>query len=322
MYLNVVLIGSLWAASLLGAGQEKALLPSASGPEAQDTKPAPFEVAVGESLKLIIPRDEELIYQASLTVGFVDAAVGEVRQVCKVDPYRRSILLRSAAGPKKEQAKIEIEASGGYALYRLESKISARHLPQEWPSISYYYESTGTKRRRRQNRIGVRKGEPSSSSRRDTQTGAEEGARIWKKEKYRSIPENTIDMLSAVLLTRTLIQDDLEELRFPMVEKDRLWEVVLTRGEEKRMKIKAGTFDVIEVLLKPGPYPKENIETEKVEKFKGLFGIHGTIHLWCEKNSGVPVRIQGDIPAGPVTLGVDVTLKSFKGTPEGFKVIK
>ena len=40
--------------------------------------------------------------------------------------------------------------------------------------------------------------------------------------------------------------------------------------------------------------------------FEGVFGIHGTMHLWAERHTGIVVRIQGDLPLGPMTLAVDV----------------
>ncbi len=325
--MKTLLIGAL----LLSSGQNEtdtkgikhSPAPEKSAGAGAEAQPTPFQVPVGPKLFLEMPRDEKLSYRANISVAFVDSTVGEVVQVSKVEPYKRSVLLPTkGSGAAQEQATMEIVAKGGYALYELKTKISSRHLPQGWPAITYNYESTGSKRRRRQNLIGMRDGKPASSSRRDTSRGAPEGARIWKEPRYREIPENTIDMLSAVLMTRTLIRDGLDELRFPMVEKDRLWEVVLSRGEQKRMRTPAGEFDVIEVLLQPGPYPDEEFAEEKVRKFEGLFGIHGTIHLWVEKHTGVPVRIQGDIPAGPVTLGVDVLLKSYEGTPADFTPVK
>jgi hypothetical protein len=84
------------------------------------------------------------------------------------------------------------------------------------------------------------------------------------------------------------------------------------------METAAGTFDVVEIVLEPSAYPGEDLEEEKQEKFEGLFGIHGSIHLWADRTTGIPVRIQGDLPIGPITLGIDVGLKSYEGTPPGF----
>jgi hypothetical protein len=56
----------------------------------------------------------------------------------------------------------------------------------------------------------------------------------------------------------------------------------------------------------------------KSEKFKGLFGIHGSLSIWLEKETGVPVSIEGILPAGPLNVGINLRLKGFRGTPEGF----
>ena len=100
---------------------------------------------------------------------------------------------------------------------------------------------------------------------------------------------------------------------------DRVWLLELKRGKEQRMDTgKAGVFDVVEVVLEPRPYPGETIGKDKLEKFEGVFGIQGSIHLWVEKRTGVVVRIQGDLPLSVLTLGIDVVLDSYSGTPAGF----
>jgi hypothetical protein len=133
------------------------------------------------------------------------------------------------------------------------------------------------------------------------------------------VPEGTLDMLTAVFQARTLIREKKESLTFPLVDKDRIWKLCLRRGQERRMETTSGTyFDVVEVVLEPEPYPGETV-SEKAERFEGVFGINGTIHLWVEKHTGVAVRIQGDLPVGDViTLGIDVVLDSYSDTPEGF----
>ena len=133
--------------------------------------------------------------------------------------------------------------------------------------------------------------------------------------------EHTVDMIYSIILARTLIEDEIDTLSFPMIDKLQIWDVKLTRGQEKRMKLPAGTFDCVEIIIQPTPRPGENVDDKKKKKFRGLFGMRGNIHLWVDRKSGVPVRIQGDIPAGIVTLGVDVKLKSHAGTPSSFKAV-
>jgi hypothetical protein len=221
--------------------------------------------------------------------------------------------------PGGEMAAIKLFASGSYLWYSLESTLETRILPQDWPRVSYQSVSKSSQTRRREVLLGKKDGATTSSYRGDTKRGAPEGTRIWRPAKERTVPEGTLDMLTAVFQARTLIREKQETLTFPLIDKDRVWNLRLRRGEERRMETTAGTFfDVVEVVLEPEPYPGEAL-VEKAERFEGVFGINGTIHLWVEKKTGVAVRIQGDLPIGEViTLGIDVVLDSYSDTPEDF----
>ncbi len=126
-----------------------------------------------------------------------------------------------------------------------------------------------------------------------------------------------MDMLGAVYLSRTLLLSGEEEVVFPLLDRTTLWELTLRRGDRKVVEVPAGRFDAIEIILDPKHYPGEP-EKDK-EKFEGLFGIRGSIHLWVDVTTGVPVRIAGSIPAGPVDIDVDIFLEEFDGTPDLFK---
>ena len=54
-------------------------------------------------------------------------------------------------------------------------------------------------------------------------------------------------------------------------------------------------------------------------KFEGMFGIRGTLQIWVEAHTGVPVLIQGELPV-PVlgSLDVRVELQQAHGTPAEF----
>ena len=313
--------------ALLGAWQERA----ATIPD-DEQKPTDagtgLEFVLEDSKgqpQLYFPRDEALTFRVDVDIAFFDAALGEVTQTCKIEPYEPSVLLQGSNGDTEEKESesvaISIRAKGDYAFYSLDTTIESRHLPQAWPTIMYRQVSDGSSKRRRENMIGTRAGVPTSSYRKDTSRGAPEGTRIWKESESREVPPDTLDMLSAVFACRTLIREGKEEISFPMIEKNRLWKLTLRRGKEKRVRTGAGTFEAVEVLLIPEPWPDEEIEEENKAKFEGLFGMRGSIHMWVDKATGVTLRIQGDLPAGPFTLGVDVVLESYSGTPEGFAPI-
>ena len=307
---------------VLGAGASlhaEAMAQDASLEEASASAPMyRYEPGAGVPT-LLIPRTEKLVYRAYLDAGIVMAHVGSVEQTCSVAMQEPSVLAAEPVQASGETASIKLFASGSYLWYSLESTLETRILPQDWPRVSYQSVSKSSQTRRREVLLGKKDGTPTSSYRGDTKKGAPEGTRIWRPAKERGIPEGTLDMLTAVFQARTLIREKKETLTFPLIDKDRVWNLRLRRGEERRMETTSGTFfDVVEVVLEPEPFPGETVG-DKAERFEGVFGINGSIHLWVEKKTGVAVRIQGDLPVGDViTLGIDVVLDSYSDTPEGF----
>ena len=107
-----------------------------------------------------------------------------------------------------------------------------------------------------------------------------------------------------------------------MIDRRQLWRMRARRGEQKRIETPAGTFDAVEVKLEPLPWPgEERDEDGDRVKFKGLFGIEGTIHIWMDKRSGTPIRIEGEVPAGLVDIDLVLELVSYKGTPASFRKV-
>jgi len=271
----------------------------------------------GDTADLLIPRDEHLTYGVHVTVGPVGATVGNVYLDTGVEPFRESLVLLGGGGETdREVGRLAAKAEGSYLFYSMETNLDSRYLPQEWPSISHYYRQSGSENRRRETQLGVLGEKPQTVYRRDTKHGAPAGQRIWAAKTTRDVPAGTVDMLGAVYLVRTLVVEEHEELVFPLIDKMDLWEMHLSLGEEKRIEVPAGTFDAVEVILEPQTWPGE--PEREASKFRGLFGIRGTIQLWVERDTGVPVRIAGTIPAGPVSVECDIYLEASTGTPDAF----
>lgn len=303
------------------AGLQEASLQEASAPP-PPPKPFVFVPAEG-ALGVTVPRQERLVYRTYIDVAVLSAYVGDVTQTCTVEEQAAPLVVTrpTAAG---ESASIRLEAKGSYLGYELESTLETRILPQEWPRLLYQQLSDSHRGvRRREVMLGRKNGVAAASYRGDTSKGAPDGTRIWRKAEERAVPEGTLDMLTAVFMARALIASDAERLTFPLLDKTRVWKLTLRRGEERRTETGAGVFDVVEVVLEPEAYPGE-VMGDKTKQFEGVFGIHGTIHLWVEKKTGVAVRIQGDLPIsdGLITLGVDVVLDSYTGTPPEFAPVK
>lgn len=299
-----------------------ALALTPSGGAVQDAS-TDLVVARDDARALRVPRDEKLVFRVRVSIAFVDADVGKVTMRSSVEPYRASLLAAPAAPgagadePEREIGVLSTRAVGSYAWYSMDASIETRVLPQDWPRVTHRYTHDGSERRRRELQIGLRDDGWGASYRRDTDKNAPKGTRIWRDAKTRSVPTETLDLLSAVYLARELTRGE-QELSFPLLDKLTLWQMHLTRGRERRIETPAGTFDALEIRLDPAPYPGEEIDEEDVERFEGLFGLHGSIHLWVDRATGVPVRVQGELPAGPLDLEVDVSLESYSGTPEAF----
>jgi uncharacterized protein DUF3108 len=279
-----------------------------------------FETGAGQPA-IRFPRAEALRYKVYVGVAFLSTSAGNVTQTATVEE-QRPLLLLGQTDSAGETACVRLHANGGNFAYTVESTIESRILPQEWPRVLYTVRNEGTEKRRREIFLGRRDGAFTSSYRKDTSKGAPEGTRIWREAKFRTVPEGTLDMVSAVFMVRTLIRENREQISFPLLENDRVWLLTLRRGEQRNMETRAGTFAVEEVVMEPAVYPGETYGDDPLEKFEGLFGIHGEMHLWAEAHSGIVVRIQGDLPVGLLTLAVDVVLDSYSGTCSDFKSVK
>ncbi len=330
-----LLAPSLAAQSPAPAGQpavdEAAILEAAASRSGR----MPHQIDRGEGLlPLFVPWDEELVFDVDVAWGVIGAALGTVTMSAGVEEYRTSLLVANApveaSGTNGEEIPppmtcwMKAHAYGKHLLYTMDATLEARHQPQEWPRIVYHSTQKGSEERRRELLLGFKEEKAVSSYRRDTSTGAPRGTRIWRDPELRDIPAETLDMTSAVYLVRTFIMRGLERTEFPVIQKRKLWAITLELGEVLVHETPAGRFDAVEVILNAARHPDDLLDVDdedEGERFEGLFGLRGSIHLWVERHTGVPVRVQGEVPAGPLTLDVDISLSSFRGTPRAFQVV-
>ena len=276
---------------------------------------------------LYVPRGETLVYRVRVGVGGLDTAVGTVTMSSSVEPYQESVLLLQPAAegqPKRETAHMEIHAEGDYQLYSMDATIATHIHPVDWPRFVHKFEQRGSKQRRREVLLGIQDETLRARYARDTSRNAPKGTRIWKEPKERDLPVDALDMLSASYFARAMVREDRLYMSIPVADKLDLWEVRLKRGRRGTQETYAGVFDAVQVRLDPRPYPGEVQDEktqEKAETFEGLFGLHGSIELWAEARTGIPIRILGDLPVGPIDLTIDVVLKSFAGTPDAFRPV-
>jgi len=327
------------------------------GEVAPPLRRGPFVMNRGpERLAVRFPRDEELEYSVSIVLGVLGSpTVGKVTMASKVEPFTPSgaslegASLEGApdegAQPTLEQVLVTAVAEGSYAVYSVKEVIATRVLPQLFPRLEHTTTQTGSENRRRELLIGRRDDAPISSYRSDGHcksckerkhfvestwpwkdaahcSGCKRGEhRDWREPRTKEVPEGVLDMVSAVMLARTMVEQGRSEVQFTLLDREKLWDVELKRGRRGRRKVGAGEYDVVEVLLGARVGGAANSNDKKQGEFVGLFGMHGSISIWMHPESGVPVAITGLVPAGPVTLDVVVELIRARGAPESFRTV-
>ena len=238
----------------------------------------------------------------------------------------------------KRAGWVRANAKGGYLGYSLEHVIESRLLPQEWPKVIVRNVQSGSENRRHELMYGTRQGAPTVWYRRNQHcNGCErqehfiEGGltlsspqhckrckrgehRVWSAPALHPIPEGSVDMLSAIHLARTLVLSDQESVQVPLLDKARWWDLSLAKGELATIEVPAGDFLARAIKLTPKAPEGE----EREERFKGLFGIHGSLSVWLEERTGVPVQIEGLVPLGPLNLDISVELREAHGVSAAF----
>ena len=323
--------------------------PVPATPAAEPSKALYLKVERGPGLlPLYVPRGEELRFDVEIDVGISNLDVGDVELSSGVDPFRAGL---PGATPNPvagaERGWVRSVATGSYLGYRLEHELKTRLLPQAFPSLFHTDSQRGSENRNRELKIGLRENVRVAEFRSDGHCkgcankehfieskwlwGDAEHCkkckllehREWKDPLTRPVPEGTLDMLSAVYLARTLVRERIDSATFPVIDRQKVWEVTVTRDKTKKIETDAGTFECQQVKLSTRFLAEENEKEEpSSSQFQGLFGIQGTIQIWLEVHTGVPVLIQGELPIPlPLVdhLDVRVKLKSFKGTPPEFK---
>lgn len=303
----------------------------------------PLRIERGEGEQaLLVPRDEELRYEVRLDLGALGAPqVGEVTITSKVTSfYENGVLTLAPDEPESEQALVVARAVGEYALYKADQTVSTLMLPQAWPQLVHRNTQTGTENRQRELLIGVRDGVSTSQHRSDGHCrGCEDRGhfmkpnwvwqeeyhckkckrhehRMWRAPEKLDVPEHTLDMVSAMVAARSMVLEKKSTATFTLLDKEDLWIIDLSLGKRERRKVKAGTFEALEVKL-VARIP-EGVQ-RRASDFEGLFGLHGSLSIWMHAESGVPIDVRGTVPAGPLELDVSIELTKYRGTPVEFR---
>jgi hypothetical protein len=343
-------IAALLLAALLPIPQGMRPLPMAPARVASEPGAPPVRIERGEGqVPLVLPRDEELTFDVIIDVGILgDVDVGDVTLSTGLERTPRGLPSARDAERKVElfdRAWVKAIAKGGYAGYELTQTLTASHLQQEWPRILYMDMQRGSENRERELRLGDFDGALTAEYRSDRHcAGCKDKAhfvesvwawgdayhckkcklaehRTWRPTVRRPVPAGSIDMLSAVYVARAMVDLGISETSFPIVDKQKVWRVKIAKGPTRWKEVPAGMFECAQMMLSAGLEAGEPEPEGDPGKFQGLFGIQGTIRIWFDAKTGVPVLIQGQLPIPVPLVGdldISVQLKRFKGTPSAF----
>ena len=302
----------------------------------------PLVISRGEGrVPLVIPRKEELIFDVSLDLGVLGSPkVGEVAILSEVAPFH-TFSKPSEEAKNLERGSVTAIAVGQYAVYAVRDELSTLILPQDWPHLIYRKTQTGSESRKRELNVGLKDGVPTAAFRSDTHCDKCKSKehfvssklpwrsdyhckdckraehRRWREFRSKEVAPGALDMLSATMVARAMVaMPDLGPTEQILVlNKLETWKIVLSRGRTAAQTVRAGKFRA--VLVELDAQPQEGAD-EDDKNFSGLFGIHGTISMWFDAETGIPVLIAGSVPAGPLTLEVRIELRSYSGVPAGF----
>lgn len=318
-----------------------------SGPDNPNLVEGSFRIERGGQQSLWVPPGEALEFRVEVDLGVLgEATVGTVTMSSGVEPFVSGLPM---PGQKLDEdgelaAWLKIQAKGGHLGYELDHSITTRFLPQAWPSQVNSEVQSGSENRKREVKVGVKDGSWVSTYRSNGHckdckrrehyvkaslpwnddyhcSGCKRAEhRVWGTAREHPVPEQTIDILGAVYLARTLVRDDLEELNLPMLQKEDLWDIKVKRGKLADIRVGAGVFRCRQVRLEVTPADGQDVSKKE---FSGLFGIKGALQIWLHEGTGVPVLIEGDVPLGSLLdLHVSVRLAKSRGTPEAFKRVR
>lgn len=138
---------------------------------------------------------------------------------------------------------------------------------------------------------------------RDCGTAAHE---LWVTKKVHEVDEPYVDLLTSIYVARTAsFPEDGSPMIIPAVNDDHRWLVEVRQMQQKELTVSEGTYDAIELSLTPLAS-----DGDAKKRFKGLFGIHGTLRVWIDSVTRKPLLIQGTLPISVLDLKARIELIS------------
>ena len=128
---------------------------------------------------------------------------------------------------------------------------------------------------------------------------------FWEERHRHTLDRPTYDLLSVIYVSRGLdlaVGGPAEAVR--IVNDHDLWDVKIRATGRETVEVPGGTYQALKIEITPVPVSQG---TTLREEFQGLFGIKGSIELWIDEKTRIPVKIRGVVPFG-VDLNMEISL--------------
>jgi hypothetical protein len=210
----------------------------------------------------------------------------------------------------KKVYRIDARALGRYLVYTLDIRLSSLVDALSLRSLEFRRREVGTERREYKV-IFDRKGGEALYRRKPGKFASvkEMDAAPWETRSTFAINDRVNDILYTLYFARDIGDKVGNKKNYWFVEKTHIWKALVTiTGEESLTLARVGAFDALKVAIEPD-YSEEK---ELGEKFQGLFGVEGTLEVWVDKSTRIPLIVKGRIPFAYIFHPtVVVVLKDF-----------
>ena len=115
----------------------------------------------------------------------------------------------------------------------------------------------------------------------------------WEDRSTFPIGPDVNDILYTLYFARDIGGKVGNKKYYRFVEKTKIWKARVTiTGEEKLDIGRAGAFDALKIAIEPD----YTDDPGTGEKFSGLFGVTGSLEVWVDKETRIPLIVRGQVP--------------------------
>ena len=196
---------------------------------------------------------------------------------------------------KGEKAyRFDARALGHYVIYTLDIRLKSTVDPSTLRSLKFARRQVGSEKREYE--IIFDRKALTATYRRKTgkfYSVKEMDAAPWETRSTFPINSKVNDILYTLYFARNIGDKVGNSNYYWFVEKDYIWKARVSVIGEKKIDLgPAGRFDALRIAIEPD-YSEQK---EKGEQFKGLFGVEGSLEIWVDKKTRIPLIIKGRVP--------------------------